>query len=84
MKNVHITFVMGCWQFKLSVPSMRQDQKGECNAVASAANEVNEVGLVNIRMSGKTQSVGWSLIFPLTGFRLPVNALQLRKQKVNL
>ena len=37
---------------------------------------------MNITMSGETV-VYWSLIFPLRGFRLPVNALHLRKEKAN-
>ena len=37
---------------------------------------------MNITMSGETV-VYWSLIFPLRGFRLLVNALHLRKKKAN-
>ena len=50
--------------------------------MTAAASEVNEVGVMNITMSGETV-VYWSLIFPLRGFRLPVNALHLRKEKAN-
>ena len=84
MPGVYITFPMDCPRFKPSVPSMREDQINEkTDAVTAAASEANEVGVMNITMSGKTHVVGWSLIFPLKDFRLPVNALHVGKQKVN-
>ena len=85
MPGVYITFPMDCPHFKPSVPSMQEDQiKEKTDAVTAGASEANEVGVMNITMSGKTHVVGWSLIFPLKDFRLPVNALHVGiKQKVN-
>ena len=82
MPGVYITFPMDCPHFKPSVPSMHEDQiKEKTDAVTAGASEVNEVGVMNITVSGNV--VGWSLIFPLKDFRLPVNALHVGKQKVN-
>ena len=84
MPEVHITFPMDCSRFKPSVRSMREDEKSD--AVTAAFRKVNEVRVMDLTkftMSGETRVMYWSLIFPLKGFRLHVNALRLMKQKAN-